>query len=91
MRRMDETLAQRTWLVSEAFTLADILTFAHFYGLPATFPEFATDHFAPHVMEWLRRIYARPATMKTFGHARGLARRSFEIRDTIGPPRGAAA
>lgn len=90
VRQLDDALARSTWLVGEQFTLADIMTFANFYALPSSFPEFATESHAPHVLEWLRRIYARPATMKTFGLARSIARRAFDIRDELGPPREGA-
>jgi len=85
--RMDAVLAQRAWLAGDRFSLADIVTFTNFYALPMSSPEFASEEVAPHVLEWLRRIYARPATMRTFSLARGLARRAFEIRDMLGAPR----
>ena len=38
------------------------------------------------VLDWLRRIYARPATAVTFGMARSLARRAFDIARGLGCP-----
>jgi glutathione S-transferase/GST-like protein len=85
--RMEACLSERSWLAGEQYTLADILTFTNFYALPLNFPEVASEEIAPRVLEWLRRIYARPATMETFATARGLARRAFDVRDLLGPPR----
>jgi glutathione S-transferase/GST-like protein len=87
VRKMDDTLARQPWLAAEQFSLADILTFTNFYALPLSFPEFSTEAYAPHVLEWLRRIYERPATMQTFGLARSIAKRAFEVRDLLGAPR----
>lgn len=88
VKRMDATLAQRDWLAGDMFSLADILTFTNFYALPLSFPEFATESHAPHVLAWLRRIYARPATAKTFSLARSIARRSAEVQALLGVPAG---
>ena len=78
-RQLDRALATSEWLAGDSFSLADVLTFANFYGLPNTMPEAVSIEAAPHLRRWLRRIYARPATMRTFGLARSLARRAFEI------------
>lgn len=86
VRELETELAQGRWLAGDAYSLADILTFANFYALPAGYPEFATEQYAPHVLDWLRRIYARPATAKTFGMARSIARRAFDIAKGLGSP-----
>lgn len=86
VKELEAELARSPWLAGDAFSLADILTFANFYALPGGYPEFATESFAPHVLDWLRRIYARPATAKTFGMARSIARRAFDIARGLGSP-----
>jgi GST-like protein len=86
VRELDADLSRTPWLAGDQYSLADILTFANFYALPAGYPEFATEDFAPHVLSWLRRIYARPATAKTFAMGRSLARRAFDIAKNLGCP-----
>jgi glutathione S-transferase/GST-like protein len=86
VKELEADLAHGLWLVGDEYSLADILTFANFYALPAGYPEFATDGYAPRVLDWLRRIYARPATAKTFNMARSIARRAFGIAANLGCP-----
>ncbi|HKJ74205.1 MAG TPA: glutathione S-transferase family protein [Alphaproteobacteria bacterium] len=84
VRELDTALADKPWLVGGQFTLADILTFANFYAMPISFPEFATREYAPHVRDWLKRIYQRPATTRSFALARSLGQRSIEVRKLLG-------
>ena len=81
---MDARLAGSPWLVGSEYTLADLVAFANFYALPMTVPEYANVERAPHYIDWLRRIYRRPATMATFERGRSLARRAFEVARRIG-------
>lgn len=76
---MDRRLAESPWLAGPSFSVADIVAFANFYALPLTVPEYANKEKAPHYIDWLRRIYRRPATMETFKLSRSLARRAFDI------------
>jgi len=90
VRELDGALRNSPWLVGEQFTLADILTFANFYSLPLSNPAAAQD--VPHFEDWLRRIYQRPATLRTFALARSLARRAFKVAEMLGvSTEGAAA
>jgi glutathione S-transferase/GST-like protein len=84
VREMDKALTDQPWLVGEQFTLADILTFANFYSLPVNYPEFATAEYAPNVRDWLTRIYQRPATLRTIGHARSMAQRFADTLKLLG-------
>ena len=77
--QLDARLATSPWLAGEHFSIADVVAFANFYALPMTVPEYANKANAPHYVGWLRRIYARPATMEIFGHSRSLGKRAFEI------------
>lgn len=88
-RQLDRALTTSQWLAGDSFSLADILTFANFYGLPKTMPEAVSAEAAPQLDRWLRRIYARPATMRTFGLARSLARRAVEIAAMYNAENGA--
>jgi glutathione S-transferase/GST-like protein len=81
---MDARLAQSPWLVGPDYTVADLVAFANFYALPLTVPEYANEAKVPHYMDWLRRIYRRPATLATFEKGRSLARRAFDIARQIG-------
>jgi GST-like protein len=84
VKELNADLSQSGWLVGEQCTLADILTFANFYALPAGYPEFANDGFAPDVMAWLKRMYQRPATARTFALARSIGRRAYDIAAGLG-------
>lgn len=81
---LDRRLGASPWLAGPAFSVADIVTFANAYALPLSFPEFAAEDKVPHYFAWLRRIYARPATMATFALSRSLARRAFEVARRLG-------
>jgi len=81
---MDARLAQSPWLVGPDYTVADLVAFANFYALPLTVPEYANEAKVPHYIDWLRRIYRRPATLATFEKGRSLARRAFDIARQIG-------
>jgi GST-like protein len=81
---MDARLAQSPWLAGPEYSVADLVAFANFYALPLTVPEYANEQKAPHYMDWLRRIYRRPATLATFAKGRALARRAFDIARQIG-------
>jgi glutathione S-transferase/GST-like protein len=91
VRELEAELGRNDWLAGPTFSLADILTFANLYALPAGYPEFATERHAPRLLDWLRRIYARPATARTFALARSLGRRAFGVADLLGVPMPQAA
>jgi len=59
---LEEALSRRTWLASDQYSLADVNGFNLAYALPLTQPDLANDEKTPHIMEWLRKIYERPAT-----------------------------
>ena len=61
-RMLEEELATRTWLGSNSYSLADANGFNLAYIIPLGQPELANDRATPHLMEWLRKIYERPAT-----------------------------
>lgn len=84
VRELDAVLAGSPWLAGADFTLADIATFANFYSLPLSNPDACPEADVPHFIDWLRRIYARPATMTTFALARSIATRAFTVADLLG-------
>lgn len=81
---LDTRLSQSPYLAGPSFSVADVVAFANFYALPMTVPEYATVERAPAYMAWLKRIYERPATMKTFELGRTLSRRAFDIARQLG-------
>ena len=59
---LEAELAKHKWLASDEYSLADVNGFNLGYALPLSQPELANDERTPHIMEWLRKIYERPAT-----------------------------
>jgi GST-like protein len=62
IRMLEEALAQRSWLASNQYSLADANGFNLAYALPLSQPSLSNDELTPNIMHWLRAIYARPAT-----------------------------
>ncbi|WP_428408999.1 glutathione S-transferase family protein [Hyphococcus sp.] len=63
---LEEELSKREWLASDQYSLADVNGFNIAYALPLSQPELSNDEKTPHILEWLRKIYERPATKKTW-------------------------
>lgn len=59
---LEQALSEREWLASDHYSLADINGFNLAFALPLSQPDHANDALTPHIMRWLRAIYARPAT-----------------------------
>ncbi len=68
--RLEEALASREWLAGDSYTLADINGFNLAYALPLAQPQLCNAEKTPHIMAWLKRIYARPATKATWAMGR---------------------
>jgi glutathione S-transferase/GST-like protein len=66
IQMLETELGLHKWLGSNAYSLADINGFNLAYALPLSQPELANDKKTPHIMEWLRTIYERPATQATW-------------------------
>jgi len=67
---LERALSQSPWLAGAQYSLADINGFNLGYALPLSLPDIANDDNTPQFMQWLRRIYARPATQKTWAMGR---------------------
>jgi GSH-dependent disulfide-bond oxidoreductase len=63
---LEHHLATHTWIAGETYSLGDINGFNLGYALPLSQPERCNDARTPRIMEWLRRIYERPATQRTW-------------------------
>ncbi len=61
---------RNTYICGDAYTLGDINGFNLGYALPLSQPERCNDERTPHIMEWLRKIYERPATRATWAKGR---------------------
>lgn len=59
---LEDELSRRRWLGSDVYSLADANGFNLAYIIPLGQPDMANEAKTPHLMEWLRKIYERPAT-----------------------------
>ena len=70
---MNKRLAEtKAYFAGPTYSVADLCIFANAYQIHTQFPETGNDEVAPYYMEWLRKIYARPATPKAFAYSRGM-------------------
>ena len=67
---LEQHLARHTWIAGDTWSLGDINGFNLGYALPLSVPQACNDEKTPHIMEWLRRIYERPATRQTWTKGR---------------------
>jgi glutathione S-transferase/GST-like protein len=62
---LEAVLGERPWIAGRSFSIADIAGFNMIAGLPMLMPDAVNDQKTPHLMEWLRKLYERPAALKT--------------------------
>lgn len=62
IRMLEDELTKREWLASDRYSLADVNGFNLGFAMPLSQPQLCNDEKTPRTMEWLRRIYERPAT-----------------------------
>ena len=67
---LEAHLRDRPYICGEFYSLGDINGFNLGYALPLSQPERCNDQKTPHIMEWLRKIYERPATRATWAKGR---------------------
>ncbi len=67
---LEQALTERPWVAGDSYSLADINGFNLGYALPLAQPNLCNDEATPHIMAWLRRIYARPAAKATWALGR---------------------
>jgi len=75
---LESHLTGHTWIAGETYSLGDINGFNLGYALPLSQPERCNDERTPRIMEWLRRIYERPAAKQTW--AKGRTQMSSRIK-----------
>lgn len=66
----EEALAEYPYIAGSTYSLADINVFCMTYALPVMQADNVTHEKTPNIMDWLRRIYARPAIEKTFTYGK---------------------
>src|SRR5262249_46424569 len=67
---LEDHLARHEWIAGTRYSLGDINGFNLGYALPLSQPDHCNDAKTPRIMEWLRRIYERPATRKIWALGR---------------------
>jgi GSH-dependent disulfide-bond oxidoreductase len=67
---LEQHLRRFEWIAGDSYSLGDINGFNLGYALPLSQPEHCNDAKTPHIMEWLRRIYERPAARETWSKGR---------------------
>jgi GSH-dependent disulfide-bond oxidoreductase len=67
---LEKHLTEHTWIAGETYSLGDINGFNLGYALPLSQPERCNDEQTPRIMEWLRKIYERPAARQTWAKGR---------------------
>ena len=67
---LEQTLSERRWIGGDDYSLGDINGFNLGYALPLAQPQLCNDEKTPHIMRWLRAIYARPAAKATWSMGR---------------------
>jgi glutathione S-transferase/GST-like protein len=67
---LEKHLSRSAWVAGDSYSLGDINGFNLGYALPLSQPDQCNDVKTPHIMEWLRRIYERPAVRETWTKGR---------------------
>jgi GSH-dependent disulfide-bond oxidoreductase len=84
---LERHLARFPWIAGDVYSLGDINGFNLGYALPLSQPDHCNDAKTPHIMEWLRRIYERPAARETWAKGRtAMAARIKMLERSPGAP-----
>ena len=67
---LEQHLTRHPFIAGSTFSLGDINGFNLGYALPLSQLDHCNDAKTPHIMEWLRKIYERPATKATWAKGR---------------------
>ncbi len=67
---VESALSERPWIAGNSYSIADIAGFNMFAGLPVMSAELVNDDKTPHLMEWLRKMYERPAVARSLALGR---------------------
>jgi glutathione S-transferase len=66
VKKLEARLSESPWLAGPDYTLADICNFAIANGMERMFSELVNDKDSPRLVDWIKRINARPACQKMF-------------------------
>lgn len=81
----ESALAERPYFAGRRYSLADINAFCMAYALPMMQAEHVNQEKTPCLLDWLRRVYDRPAIAESFKLGRTpMAERAMEVRKLIG-------
>jgi GST-like protein len=84
IRVFEDALGEHPYFAGESYSLADINGFCMAYALPIMQAEFVNVEETPNLIDWLRRVYARPAITEAFKLGRTpMAERAIEVRKII--------
>lgn len=85
IRVFEAALAERPYFAGDFYSLADINAFCMTYALPLMQADNVNAEKTPHLVDWLRRVYARPAIGDAFKLGRTpMAARAAEVQKLIG-------
>ena len=71
VKKLEARLSQSPWLAGDDYSLADICNFAIAGGMETNYAELVNEASTPRLMDWLRRINARPATQTMYATGPG--------------------
>ena len=71
VKKLEARLSQSPWLAGPDYTLADVCNFAIAGGMETNYAELVNEADTPHLMDWLKRINARPATQAMYASGPG--------------------
>jgi len=66
VQMMERHLQETPYFAGDEYTIADMVIFANAYALPFGHDYAANDEISPNFMQWLKRIYQRPAIQEAF-------------------------
>lgn len=66
VQMMESRLRESPYFAGESYSIADMVIFANAYSLPLMHDYAAGDDISPCFMDWLKRIYRRPAIAEAF-------------------------
>ncbi len=80
----ESALGERPYFAGDTYSLADINAFCMAYALPIMQAEHVNEEKTPHLLDWLRRVYARPAIAEAFKLGRTpMAARAMDVKKLI--------
>ena len=66
VQMMEKRLKVSPYFAGESYSIADMVIFANAYSLPLMHDYSANEEISPSFMDWMKRIYSRPAIAEAF-------------------------